>query len=143
MEVKLAVGEPFDNEHDAGACWTTQAGRFGWIDACRCAEQNAATLKRSTPSAVGEESEVADAHQSAGQNVKQETAQELMSGNSHDLFLAAVSVVSPTEGDAIIFKSHEAMVGDGDAMCVAGQIVEDVFGTAEGWLGVDHPVLLA
>src|SRR5271165_6082489 len=119
MEVKLAVGEPFDNEHDAGACWTTQAGRFGWIDACRCAEQNAATLKRSTPSAVGEESEVADAHQSAGQNVKQEAAQELMSGNGHDLLLATMGIVSPAEGDTIFLERHESMVGDGDAMGVA------------------------
>jgi hypothetical protein len=94
-------------------------------------------------SAVGEESEVADADQAAGQHVKQETAQELICGNGHDLLLAAVGIVSPAEGDAIIFKGHEAMVGDGDAMGVAGQVVENVFGTAEGWLGVDDPVLLA
>ena len=65
MEVKLAAGEPFDDEHDAGACWTAQAGRLGRIDACRCAEQNAAAFERSTSPAVGEESEVADANQSA------------------------------------------------------------------------------
>ena len=35
------------------------------------------------------------------------------------------------------------MVGDRDAMGVAGQIVENVFGAAEGRLGIDHPVLLA
>ena len=35
------------------------------------------------------------------------------------------------------------MVGDGDAMCVAGQIVEQVFGAAKGWLGVYDPVLEA
>ena len=35
------------------------------------------------------------------------------------------------------------MVGDGDAMGVAGQVVENMFGAAEGWLGVDDPVLLA
>jgi hypothetical protein len=35
------------------------------------------------------------------------------------------------------------MVGDGDAMGVARQVVENVFGAAEGWLGVDDPVLLA
>jgi len=35
MEVKLAAGEPFDNQHDAGACWTAQAGGLGWIGAVR------------------------------------------------------------------------------------------------------------
>jgi hypothetical protein len=31
--------------------------------------------------------------------------------------------------------------GDGDAMRVAGQIVKDVFWSAEGALGIDDPVL--
>ena len=34
------------------------------------------------------------------------------------------------------------MVGDGDAVSVTGQVVEDVLGAAEGRLGVDDPVLL-
>ena len=74
-----------------------RAGWFGRIDGCRRAEQSAATFERSIPSAVGEEAEVADADQAAGQNVKQESAQELICGNGHDLLLAAVSIVSPAE----------------------------------------------
>src|SRR5258707_883505 len=35
------------------------------------------------------------------------------------------------------------MVGDGDAVGIAGQVVENMFGAAEGRLGVDDPVLLA
>ena len=54
-----------------------------------------------------------------------------------------MGIVSPAEGDAIVLEGHEPMVGDGDAMSVAGQIVENMFGAAEGWLGVDDPVLLA
>ena len=34
------------------------------------------------------------------------------------------------------------MVGDGDAMGVTSQIVQHMLGSAEGWLGVDDPVLL-
>jgi hypothetical protein len=86
---------------------------------------------------------VSDADQAAGQNVKQEAAQELMSGNCHDLFLAAVGIISPAERDAIVLEGHEPMVGDGDAMCVASQVVEDMFGAAERRLGIDYPVLLA
>ena len=79
------------------------AGQRSWVVGsvrsaqCDCAEQSAAAFERSTSSAVGEESEVADANQAAGQNVKQEAAQELMGGNGHDLLLAAVSIVSPAE----------------------------------------------
>src|SRR5258708_5776817 len=91
----------------------------------------------------GEEAEVADADQDFGQNMDEKAAQKLLGGNGHDLVLAAVSIVSPAEGDAMVLESHEAMVGDGDAMGIAGQVVENMFSTAEGWLGVNDPVLSA
>ena len=34
------------------------------------------------------------------------------------------------------------MVRDGNAMGVARQVVENVFSAAEGWLGIDDPVLV-
>ena len=73
--------------------------------------------------------------------MKQEAAQKLMGGNGHDLLLAAMGIVSPAEGDVIVFKGYEPMVGDGHAMGVACQIVEHMFGATERWLGVDDPVL--
>jgi len=72
-----------------------------------------------------------------------EAAQELTGGNGHDLLLAAVGIVSPAEGDAIALKGHEAMVGNGDAVGVAGQAVENMLGAPERWLGINHPVVLA
>jgi len=32
------------------------------------------------------------------------------------------------------------MVGDGDAMSIAAEILQDILGSAEGWFGVDDPV---
>jgi len=32
------------------------------------------------------------------------------------------------------------MVGDGDAVSIAAEILQDIFGSAEGWLGVDDAV---
>ena len=86
---------------------------------------------------------MADADQALGQHVKKKAAQELIGRNSHNLVLAAMSIVLPAEGDALVFESHQAMAGDGDAMGIAGQVVENMFSTAEGRLGVDDPVLLA
>src|SRR5260370_19229641 len=100
-------------------------------------------FERSPPPAVGEEAEVANANQALGQNVEEEASKELVGGNGHGLLLAAVSIVSPAEADAIVLEGHETMVGDGDAVGIAGQVVENMFGATEGWLGVDHPVLLA
>jgi hypothetical protein len=34
------------------------------------------------------------------------------------------------------------MVGDGDAVRIASQIVQNMLGTAEGWLGIDDPVFV-
>ena len=33
------------------------------------------------------------------------------------------------------------MVGDGDAMGVAAQVLQNILGATEGWFRVDHPVL--
>lgn len=46
MEVKLAAGEPFDDQHDAGAGWTAQDGWLGQTDAWRYGEQSAALRLR-------------------------------------------------------------------------------------------------
>jgi hypothetical protein len=54
-----------------------------------------------------------------------------------------MGIVSPAEGDAIVLEGHETVIGDRDPMGVAGQVVENMLGTAEGWLGVDDPILLA
>src|ERR1700690_3597766 len=107
---------------------------FGTICLGCLAEQLAAALERGTAPTVSEQAEVADADQPLGQDVKQKSAQELICRNSHDLLLVAVSVVPPAEGDAIVLKGHESMVGDRDAMSVASQVVENMFGAAEGWL---------
>jgi len=104
------------------------------IHAGHCAAQLAAACKGSFPSSVCEQAEVTDADQAFGQNVEKKAAQELVCGNCHDPVLAAMGIVSPAEGDAIVVEGHEAMVGNGDAMGVAGQIVENLFGTPKGGL---------
>jgi len=60
------------------------------------ADHRAARFEYSAPSAVREETEVADANQAARQDVKQEAAQELLSGNDHDLGLAAAGMILKT-----------------------------------------------
>ena len=85
---------------------------------------------------------MANANQTLWQNVDQESAQELICRNGHDLLLAAVRVVFPAERHSIVLEGDESVVGDRDTMGIARQIVQNVLGTAEGWLGVDDPVLL-
>jgi hypothetical protein len=84
---------------------------------------------------------VADADQALRQNVDQESAQKLICGHCHDLLLAAVRIVFPEKRDSIILERNQSMVGDGDAVRIASEIVQNMLGTAEGWLGIDDPVL--
>jgi hypothetical protein len=73
--------------------------------------------------------------------VEQETAQELLRAERHDFLLISVGIILPAESNLIIRESYEAVVGDGHAMSVAGEIAEHMMGTTEGWLGIDNPVL--
>ena len=91
--------------------------------------------------AIGEEAERADADKAAGQDVEQEAAQELLRSERHHSLLVTVGIILPTESNLVMVESHEAVVGDGHAMGVAGEIAEHRMGTAEGGLGVDDPVL--
>jgi len=64
-----------------------------------------------------------------------------MRGNGHGLLEAAIVVISPAERYLAIAKIHEAVVGDGDAMGIAGQIVQNLVRSPEGRLGIDNPVV--
>ena len=52
-----------------------------------------------------------------------------------------MGIILPTESNLVMLESHEAVFGDGHAMGVTGEIAEHMMRTAEGWLGVDDPVL--
>lgn len=85
---------------------------------------------------------MANANQTLGQNVDQESAQELIGGNGHDPLLVAVRVVFPAKRDSIVLEGDESMVRDRDTMGIACQVMQNMLGAAEGWLCVDDPVLL-
>jgi hypothetical protein len=70
-------------------------------------------------------------------------AGELDRVEGHDAAAVVVSGVSPAEAHLSVVKAERSSVGDGDTVGVAGQVLEHVFGAAEGRLGVDHPPLPA
>ena len=87
---QLSGGEPLDDMHGASADGTVPVGgRAGVICSGRChlsrdvggtREQLEAEWQQPGASSVGEEAEVADAHEAARQQVEQEAAQELVDG---------------------------------------------------------------
>jgi hypothetical protein len=73
--------------------------------------------------------------------VQKETAQELLGRQRHALFLIALSVILPEEGDLVVVKSQEAVIADRDTMGIASQIGQHVVWATKRRLGVDDPVL--
>ena len=51
-----------------------------------------------------------------------------------------VGRVTPAKSNLAVGQRDQAMVGDGDAVSIATEILQDVHGPAEGWFGVDDPV---
>ena len=76
-----------------------------------------------------------------GKHMQKKAAQKLLCCHGHQLLFAAVGVIFPAEGNCIIGEVDEPVVGDSDAMGVAGQVMKNVPRAAERRLGVNDPVL--
>jgi hypothetical protein len=74
-------------------------------------------------------------------HMEKEAAQKLLCCDGHQLLFAAVSVILPAKRHLTISEVYEPVIGDGDAMDVASQVMKNVLRAAEGRLGVHDPVL--
>jgi hypothetical protein len=72
--------------------------------------------------------------------VEQEAADELDRVESHDAAAVVMSGISPAKAHLSVVEAEQPPVGDGHAVGVAGQVLEDMFRSAEWRLGVDHPI---
>jgi len=90
---------------------------------------------------IVQEAEGADADKAVGQNMQKETSQELLRGERHPSLLITVGIILPQEGNLVVLEGQETVVGDGHPMGVTREITEHMMGTAEGWLGINDPVL--
>ena len=102
-------------------------------------EQALTERQESRAPAIGQEPERADADKATGQDMEQEAAQELLRTEGHHSLLISVGIILPAETHLVMLEGHDAMVGDGHAMGVTGEIAEHMMRTAKGWLRVNHP----
>jgi len=105
----------------------------------REAEEFAAALQALMAAAVGEQAVVADADEAGREDMQEEPAQELVDGKGDGLQAAAVSVVLDPEADDVVGEPGEAVVGEGDAVGVAGEVVEERIGAGLGRLAEHDP----
>ena len=73
--------------------------------------------------------------------MKEKTAKELLRRYGHQLLFAFVRIVFPTERHSSISDIDDPVVGDGNAMRITGEILENVLRSSEWSFGVNHPIL--
>ena len=76
-------------------------------------------------------------------DVQQQTPQELHGVQRQGAQAVATLVILVAEGHLAMLQGHEPVVGDGDAVGIAGQVLEHMLGVLDGLLGVDDPLLVA
>jgi len=86
----------------------------------------------------GEQTIGADFVHSFGQNVLQETMDELHRGKDHGLPFVIAGVLI-AKSDLTIPTGENPAIGDGDAVEVAGEVVKGLFRALESRLAVDDP----
>ena len=108
-------------------------------------EQAAAQRQFVGAMTIGKQPVVTDTIEPVRQNMKQEAANELASGERHGLALclSLLAVVLPAEGDLLIGEFDEPAVADSDAMGIAGQVGQHLLWPSERALGKYHPFALA
>ena len=92
---------------------------------------------------IAQEPVIANAVESTGENVEEESPDELLGRESHDFLLIVVAVVPPVEFDLPVFDIHDPMIGNRDPVRVAADVVHHLLGSGEGRLGVDDPFHVA
>ena len=90
--------------------------------------------------AVGQESIVTDALEAVGQDVEEKAANELVGLKRNGLVDGARFVVLVGEGDLPVLHADKAMIRDGDAVGVAGQVIEDGVGAGKRRFGIHNPL---
>ena len=67
-------------------------------------ESSEAQRQESSAPSIGEEAEVADADETLGEQVKQETPQELIAREGHQFLPIVVGGVAPAKGDLAVVE---------------------------------------
>jgi hypothetical protein len=84
---------------------------------------------------------VTNPNESPWQHMQQEAPQKLAGADSHGPLLIPMGVILPPERDLAILESNQAVIGDGHAMRILGEVMQYMFGSAEGPFRIYDPVL--
>src|SRR6266699_3254539 len=103
------------------------------------AQKLAAMLQLLFAVSIAQEPVITNAVESTGENVEEESPDELLGRERHDFLLIVVAVVVPIERNLAFFDIGDPMIGNRDPVGVAADVVHHLLGSSEGRLGVDDP----
>jgi len=109
----------------------------------RSIEKLAAECKLAAAITISQKAEVTDLGETLWKNVKQEAADELVSFQSHGSDAVVFFAVFPLECDFAVLQCYQAVIGNGDPVCIAAEVVKNLSGSSEGMFCVDHPFMFA
>jgi hypothetical protein len=92
--------------------------------------------------AIAEEAVITNALEPLRQSMKEESADELLGRKRHGFLLALVTVILVSKMDMAGFDVQQSIVRDSDAVSIAADVIQDLFGSSEGRLGIDDPFRL-
>jgi hypothetical protein len=122
----LSGRESLDQNHGATANRADPQGYGFWRSGDpsrsgnRCSSQQLLGQRdQFAAAAAGKVTVMANTHETAGQDVKQETAEKLVRRKGQEALLVVVSRVSEAERDLVIVEKDQAVVRDGDAIGVS------------------------
>jgi hypothetical protein len=95
------AGEP-EQEHGR----RFRLDRFGWWRV----KQLAATMQGVAPRAIGEQAEVANAHEAPRHDVQEKASQEFVGLEAHHLHAIVIGVVLPPETDLALSVVHQPII---------------------------------
>lgn len=110
---------------------------LGW----RSIEKLTTECKLAAAITISQKAEVTDLGETLGENVKQEAADELICFQSHGSDVVVFFAVFPLECDCAVLKCYQAVVGNGDPVCIAAEVVKDLSGSSEGRFCIDNPFM--
>jgi len=76
------------------------------------------------------------------QDMEQESSDKLLGRHGHDLFLIAIGVVTPAEGNLTLFQLEDTLIADGYPVGIAAEILKDSLNPSERGLAIDDPRFL-
>ena len=91
---------------------------------------------------VCQQTEVAYLDETVRQYMEKEASYELGGLESHDLFLLAISIITPDKGNRAVPECEDALIADGDPVSVPAEVLQDTLRAMEGRFAIDDPLLM-